>query len=82
MSQLLPPLEQLASDLTSAAGKAALEALGGLFGFGNGDSGMSIIQLGAALLQIEQDIVNILCKIATLIGPDYPQAAATIQTIM
>lgn len=76
----MPCLEQLVKDLTSAAGKAAMDALGNLFG--STDANMTLAQLGAILGAIEQDIANILCEIATLIGPNYPQAAATIQTIM
>jgi len=80
VSDLGPPLEQLVKDLTSAAGQAALSALGSLFG--GSDSSLNLSQLGAILTTIEQDIANVLCAIATLIGPNYPQTAATIETII
>jgi len=80
VSDLAPCLEQLVKDLTSAAGQAALAALGNLFG-GSG-SGLSLSQLSSILTTIEQDIANILCEIATLIGPNYPNIASTIETII
>jgi len=80
VSDLAPYLEQLVSDLTSAAGKAGLAALGNLFGGSASD--LTLAQIGAILATIEQDIANILCEIATLIGPNYPQTAATIETII
>jgi hypothetical protein len=82
VTDLTPCLEQLVTDLTGAAGKAAMDALGNLFHVGNSDANMTLEQLGAILKSIEQDIVDILCKVATLIGPSYPGVAATIQTIM
>jgi len=82
VTDLMPCLEQLVKDLTSAAGKAAMDVLGNLFPWGNSDANMTLEELGAIFNSIEQDIVNILCKVATLIGPSYPNAAATIQTII
>jgi len=80
VTALTPYLEQLGEDLASAAGKAALDAVGNLFGSTSSD--ITLQQLGAMLSTIEQDIANILCQIATLIGPNYPTVAADIENII
>ena len=77
-----PLLGKLVSDLAGAAGKIGLNALGNLFNFGGASNGMSISDFGTMLKTLEGDLVDVLCKIATLIQQDHPEVAATIQTIM
>jgi len=86
IQKILPCLETVISILTTAGGKIALSAAGswwsGLFGSSGSGAKLSLQDVGGLLKGIEQDIVDILCKVATLIGTADPGTAAVIQTVI
>lgn len=82
-------LSQLTGSITSAATSAGLKTVEDFFEFKEKrapatveERTISIQALGALIQQIEQDIADILCKIATAIQDQHPEIASLLQGII